>query len=474
MTNTSAGATREEGALDPHTEGAAKRAIAPSVICREMRAVWQAATTQQLPVAFWRQPRTHNASAIVSLTPPSVQSPDFLSRTPGFYLAPFRESGAPLFLPADIRIAFPESGMTLGYDTPARVDPAVVEQWLAALESARAGVDGKVQPGWYTNDDANAPAPIRQHAYEELVRDAIDFIQQHGIAKVVVSRAVTASLPHDFDPVTLFDTLCQRYAHAFVSLVAVPGVGTWIGASPELLLSVDDTSLRTMALAGTQPRPDPAIDPHSVRWGEKEVVEQELVSRYVRNFFHDAGYTHFVEQGPQTVTAGKVFHLQSSFHIDLPEAERLALANQVLSELHPTSAVCGMPRREALSFIVEHEGYDRSFYSGFLGPVFLDCRSTLYVNLRCMQLFEDSATLYVGGGITADSDPVAEWMETVVKSQTILDALGGNTANGANPSSADASVTQPRSARPRDERRRATTPSGQLHAPTQAHTLMPR
>jgi isochorismate synthase len=215
-----------------------------------------------------------------------------------------------------------------------------------------------------------------------------------------------------------------------------------------------------------------------VRWGDKEIVEQELVSRYVRTFFEDAGYPNFVEQGPQTVTAGKVFHLQSSFSIDLPEAERLHLANQVLSELHPTSAVCGMPRREALSFIVEQEGYDRSFYSGFLGPVFVDEGSTLFVNLRCMQLFPTSATLYVGGGITADSDPEAEWHETVVKSQTILAVLGSAGAEPATPAPAEPThATTPAStaSRYKDDRFRAShAPSrtSQRHPASQAHFLV--
>lgn len=94
--------------------------------------------------------------------------------------------------------------------------------------------------------------------------------------------------------------------------------------------------------------------------------------------------------------------------MEVAEEERLALANRVLDELHPTSAVCGMPKHQALEFILAHEGYDRQFYSGFLGPVHMEGRSSLFVNLRCMQLAADYASLYVGGGITAQSDPASE------------------------------------------------------------------
>ena len=230
------------------------------------------------------------------------------------------------------------------------------------------------------------------------------------------------ALPHDFDPVATFQRLCDRYPAAFVSLVAVPGVGTWIGASPELLLADDGASLSTMALAGTQARPvDRPLT--AVAWSQKEVEEQALVSDYVRDFFQRAAIANVEETGPRTVAAGNIVHLQTTFRVALPHDPRMALANRVLHELHPTSAVCGMPKDKALAFILRNERYDRSFYSGFLGPVHVDCQSHLYVNLRCMQIRERVAALYVGGGVTANSDPDAEWRETELKAETLLAVL---------------------------------------------------
>ena len=162
----------------------------------------------------------------------------------------------------------------------------------------------------------------------------------------------------------------------------------------------------------------------SIRWGRKETLEQEMVSTYIRSFFHATGVDAVRETGPQTVAAGSVVHLQTQFRIDLPEERRLALANRVLGELHPTSAVCGMPKHKALAFILAHEGYDRSFYSGFLGPMHVAGASNLYVNIRCMQLGADKAHLYVGAGITEDSQPDAEWQETELKAETMLSVLG--------------------------------------------------
>ncbi|MBK8045742.1 MAG: chorismate-binding protein [Anaerolineales bacterium] len=229
-------------------------------------------------------------------------------------------------------------------------------------------------------------------------------------------------MPAGFDAADAFLELCVRFPQAFVSLVAIPGVGTWLGASPEVLLTVNGASLTTMALAGTQRRPENQLL-EEVHWGAKETLEQEMVSIYIRDFFRAAGVAGVREVGPRTTPAGNMVHLQTLFEVDLPEAARFSLANRVLEELHPTSAVCGMPKHKALAFILANEGYDRSFYSGFLGPMHIDGASSLYVNLRCMQLRENVASLYVGAGITAASDPDAEWRETELKAETALSVL---------------------------------------------------
>jgi isochorismate synthase len=275
---------------------------------------------------------------------------------------------------------------------------------------------------WYVSADRQRSQVISQEAYQQLVAETVQYIRQSGVRKVVTSRVVDYALPAAFDPVVLFERLCQRYAHAFVSLVAIPGIGTWIGASPETLVRIDDRGVRSMALAGTQAKPA-SLPLEQVRWGAKETEEQAVVSKDIRDFFQRAKVMQVEEQGPHTVAAGNVVHLQTTFRVNLPAVERLELANRILTVLHPTSAVCGMPKERALSFIQAHEGHDRSYYSGFLGPVQIAQHSDLFVNLRCMQLSANKAHLYVGGGITSESDPAAEWRETELKAHTLLDVL---------------------------------------------------
>ena len=382
-------------------------------------ALYHAAVASGSAVALWRRPHEQASRAIVDLSgTPRLAPVNLLEREPGFVFAPFvaEPAGAALQLRADLWFDGQALHVRNADGTRQRAERA--ELVMAALQNDTHMGSGQ---RWYVAPQIRSRA-AGEAEFTTLVDDAIDFIGETGIAKVVVSRTAARTLPERFDPAVVFAALCERYPHAFVSLVAVPGVGTWLGATPEILLTLDNMALTTMALAGTQRRPND-LPLERVTWGRKETVEQDMVSAYVRGFFWDAGVTHVVESGPQTIAAGSVVHLQTLFRVELPEAERLALANRVLDELHPTSAVCGMPKHQALAFILAHEGYDRSFYSGFLGPVHIQGESSLYVNLRCMQLGENAAHLYVGAGITADSQPQAEWRETELKAETMLAVL---------------------------------------------------
>lgn len=400
--------------------GFAEKDLQMSTNCGErVAAIYHAAVTSGSAVALWRRPHEKSSRAIVDLSgTPRLAPVNLLDREPGFVFAPFvaEPAGAALQLRADLWFDGQALHVRNANGTRQRAERA--ELVVAALQD---NTHSRGDRSWYVAPQIRSRA-ASEAEFTTLVDDAIDFIGETGIAKVVVSRTAARILPERFDPAAAFAALCERYPHAFVSLVAVPGVGTWLGATPEILLTLDNTALTTMALAGTQRRPND-LPLERVTWGRKETVEQDMVSAYVRGFFWDAGIMRVVESGPQTIAAGSVVHLQTLFRVELPEVERLALANRVLDELHPTSAVCGMPKHQALAFILAHEGYDRSFYSGFLGPVHIQGESSLYVNLRCMQLGENAAHLYVGAGITADSQPRAEWRETELKAETMLAVL---------------------------------------------------
>jgi isochorismate synthase len=173
-----------------------------------------------------------------------------------------------------------------------------------------------------------------------------------------------------------------------------------------------------MSLAGTQPAQcDNPLK--SAAWTQKEIEEQALVSRYIVDCFKTIRLREYEEHGPKTILAGNLLHLRSDFKVNMRSTGFANLGSVMLSLLHPTSAVCGMPRKEAQAFLKAYEGFDRSFYSGFLGPVQIEGATSLFVNLRTASFREGQVVLYAGAGVTEDSDPQKEWEETELKCEII-------------------------------------------------------
>jgi len=187
-----------------------------------------------------------------------------------------------------------------------------------------------------------------------------------------------------------------------------------------------------MSLAGTQKY----VDTIDVSWGEKERKEQKIVTEHIVKSLD--GFDVEVSE-TYTRKAGNLLHLCNDIKGNLPQENNL---KELLEKLHPTAAVCGLPREEVLEFIIKEEGYDRSFYTGFLGELNFNeddntsldkstsktSQSNLFVNLRCMELKENqhaAAVIYVGGGVTLESDPLSEWHETVQKSLIMKSVING-------------------------------------------------
>lgn len=251
--------------------------------------------------------------------------------------------------------------------------------------------------------------------HNTLLSEALRSLRSGKLDKVVLSRKLL--IPRrERDLLSVYRRLLHRYPGAFRYLWHHPKVGAWVGATPETLLKIEEGMLETMSLAGTQPY-EGSMD---VSWGSKEKEEQAMVTRSILNRLYPH-CLHVQAGDTRTVKAGKLLHLLTPVKAVLTSQE-LPL-EQIVAALHPTPAVCGLPRKKAKKFILEHEGYDRKYYTGYLGPVTKQGSAELYVNLRCMEITDENFSIYVGGGITKDSDPDAEWEETVNKSKTMLAVL---------------------------------------------------
>ncbi len=360
-------------------------------------------------IAVWRKPDSNEIHLAASSETKLINEINLEESKPGFLFAPFHPDQPKQFLPADEWIVFRQNEW-----------PQAMGQM--ATEIVTVSTDEELPSGSRHARPAPAQASTSQLHYKDLVTQCRKLVTEGRFEKLVPSRFQRVSIDPQLDLATIFDSLCARYPHAMVSLFSSPATGTWMGATPELLVSVEGTQFQTVAVAGTQPYQD-GMDIKSVTWTQKEIEEQALVERYIISCFKKIRVREYDEYGPRTVVAGNLLHLKTEFKVDMQETNFPQLGSVMLKLLHPTSAVCGSPLKESLTFLQENEGYDRQYYSGYLGPVNINKASTLYVNLRCMQLFQDEAVLFAGAGVVADSEPEKEWLETELKMNTLLQII---------------------------------------------------
>jgi isochorismate synthase len=264
---------------------------------------------------------------------------------------------------------------------------------------------------------ASEAREMTRREYVEEARSLIARLDREGMKKVVFARALTvAGAAIELAP-SLFER-AKRYDHAFLFLFSLPGKGTWMGASPELFLKHDRDGFRATALAATRPVEG---TPFPVAWPAKEREEQRIVDEYVAGTLAPFFTRHLEREGPVTTRAGNLYHLCTRFYSDeqLPADE----IDRLVAQLHPTPAVCGVPKKRAMQLIAATEWLERGYYGGLVGPVQPGGAFDLFVNIRSMELFADAFRLRVGGGITPLSDPGEEWEETCRKADTLLNLL---------------------------------------------------
>lgn len=257
-----------------------------------------------------------------------------------------------------------------------------------------------------------------------LVENAKAAIGSGLFNKVVLSRQETIEVV-DFNVIESYKNLAHIYPTAFAYCWYHPQKGLWMGAFSEQLLKINSQALVTMALAGTQKWQDDSL----ITWEQKEIDEQQFVTDFIVDNLKELTDSIQVST-PYTLKAGTLAHIRTDIKAVFKQD---ADVRQLIAILHPTPAVCGLPKAAAKEFILEYEGYDREYYSGYHGELNKDFvtaakQTDLFVNLRCMKMEftasgKTKAHLYIGGGITKDSIPVNEWQETVNKSRTMKKVL---------------------------------------------------
>lgn len=355
-----------------------------------------------LPFVIYRMPDQKKVQAVVQKDGGLEYSDDFSSS--GFVMAPFNTD---------------EKAILFADKHSKRFNCILSDQ-----ETSHIRISEKQVQSTYSNQ------PKKKHL--KLVKKAIEEIEKGKFLKTVLSRSEVVMLK-DLDVTRVFESLLSKYSSAFVYVWFHPEIGLWAGASPETLLKTKGVYFQTMSLAGTQK----FAGTTDVVWEKKELKEQQIVTDHIikslKGIELSVSETH-------TKKAGNLLHLCNEISGQLPD--NINMLKNLIDKLHPTAAVCGLPKKEVREFILEEEGYDRSFYTGFLGELnhknadkepsekvsSNDSESNLFVNLRCMQLMDGElpqAIIYVGGGVTLESDPLSEWEETVHKSLIMKSVVEG-------------------------------------------------
>lgn len=259
---------------------------------------------------------------------------------------------------------------------------------------------------------------ITRQEFITQVDDIKQSIKNGEFEKAVISRTKIVERNYRSRLTEMFHLLCSSYSNAFVYVFNEP-CHLWMGATPEPLLCSHKNELESVSLAGTRIYNAENLNIHN--WSQKERVEQDMVTRFIEKTLAKLDISYVQKFGPYTKKAGNLVHLRTDFTMDF-HAVNGQLGNLV-KELHPTSAVCGLPKKESMNYLIKHEKHERGYYSGFLGPLNLDEKILLFVNLRCMQVLNDRLILHIGAGITCDSEPEEEWNETEIKADTLLSVI---------------------------------------------------
>lgn len=292
-----------------------------------------------------------------------------------------------------------------------------------------------IRPDRMTTLPIEKPAgqvPDMLHAHDYREDYTIDFANFHAqlsqgtFRKIVLARCAEIETAQAADPRQLFWQACQRYPRLFITLFSLPDGTCWLMATPEILLEGTADRWRTIALAGTMQLEGADLNGEGERvcWSAKNIQEQRYVATYIAECLERFDID-FHEEAPRTVRAAQLVHLRSDFIFHASLNHRVG---SLLDMLHPTPAVCGLPKREALDFILSNERFPRQYYSGFVGPLLIEQSTHLYVSLRCMHICGSKYQLYAGGGLLPESIEEQEWQETEAKMKTMRSLLASRFA----------------------------------------------
>ena len=280
--------------------------------------------------AFYRLPYKDSYTLVMQNDddPEKLSSVDELNGKSGFVIAPFMPSEeCPILLmrPDVVKHIKLKAEMT--------------------IQEAEVSLSSKKEKQAYAQDFETFHEQLEKGKFDKIVLARCSKMRSQACAHIQAKE--------------LFLKACQMYPRLFIALVSTTQSGTWLMATPEILLSGNGCEFKTMALAGTQPAPASTIVSdkpiEGVEWQKKDQMEQQYVTDYIEDVISEFSQ-HYTKKGPFTTMAAQLYHLRTDFLFRLDDIDCLG---DVLDELFPTPAICGIPKEETRQFILDNESIDR-------------------------------------------------------------------------------------------------------------------
>lgn len=346
-------------------------------------------------VVMYRKPHSSRFTFLLQESQPrALQRIDEIPLTGGYVIAPFQPSSA-----CPVQFVEPDYQTTCLLEWPLH---CVAQPYTDDSEMQRTNY-----------------AHSFERAHSRLITGELQKMVLSRRLNLQLSRRETSDAGDTTGLLPLMETACgyfQKACHyrpnSFVAFWWTKDSGAWLVATPEPLLERRQHDWGTVALAGTLPW----VEGEKPQWNEKNIEEQAIVSRFIESHLQETA-VEVRKSDTYSLHTGNIQHLCTDFSFTLPHSD---LITRLLAKLHPTPAVCGLPRQEAFRAILADETSPRDYYAGFSGPLLLEGETHLYVSLRCMNFSNETATLYAGGGIMPGSNENDEWEETQRKLQTML------------------------------------------------------
>ena len=293
----------------------------------------------------------------------------------------------------------------------------------AALDTAEARIEQASNRDGTSPGVASAERVPGRAGWREQVGGALDRIRAGDLEKVVLAQQLTARLHGAFRLPDTLSRLDRAYPGCYRFAVD-PGVGAvFFGATPERLITLAEEQVQTVALAGSVGRGGTEREDErlaaELEASEKIRHEHDLVVGAIRDQVRSVADN--VSVGDVGVRKlANVQHLETPITADTDSGTHIL---DLVEALHPTPAVGGLPPEVAGQTIAETERFDRGWYAAPVGWFDAEGNGTFAVGIRSAVADGDTATLFAGNGIVADSDPDVEWDELQLKYQPILDQL---------------------------------------------------